>query len=92
MIITFPSLLKDFSPWLRAFPTIFPSFWNSGFLFLFVLNGCWGATDGFRTDNQGNSVISVILSMILAMDVELIGCEGRQRGEKHCKERTPHMV
>lgn len=92
MIITFPILLKDFSPWLRAFPTIFPSFWNSGLPFLFVLDGYWGATDGFCTDDQGSNVISVILSVILAMGVELIGCEGRQRGEKHCQERTPHVV
>lgn len=33
--------------------------------------------------DQGSSVISVTLTMILAMGVGLIGCEGMQRMESH---------
>lgn len=33
--------------------------------------------------DQGSSVISVTLTMILAMGVGLIGCEGMERMESH---------
>lgn len=63
MTITFSTLLKDFSPWLRAFPITFPT-WNSILPFSLVLDGCW---EPLMVSDQGSDVISATPSVSLAM-------------------------
>lgn len=70
----FPTLLKDFSPWLRVFLIIFLTFWNFILPFSLVLDEGW---EPLMVSDQGSDVISTALPMILPVGVRLIRCDGR---------------